>query len=42
MVSLEERIRVASGEGTVDLLIKNGRVVNVFSGSDRAKRCGHL
>ena len=31
MASLEERIRVASGEGTADLLIKNGRVVNVFS-----------
>jgi len=31
MASLEERIRVASGEGTTDLLIKNGRVVNVFS-----------
>jgi adenine deaminase len=32
MKSLKERIRVASGEGTADLLIKNGRVVNVFSG----------
>jgi adenine deaminase len=31
MVSLKERIRVASGEGRADLLIKNGRVVNVFS-----------
>jgi adenine deaminase len=31
MASLEDRIRVASGEGTADLLIKNGRVVNVFS-----------
>ena len=31
MASLKEKIRVASGEGTVDLLIKNGRVVNVFS-----------
>ncbi len=32
MGSLEERIRVASGDGKVDLLIKNGRVVNLFSG----------
>jgi len=32
MASLKEKIRVASGEGTVDLLIKNGRVVDVFSG----------
>ena len=32
MASLEEKIRIASGEGIVDLLIKNGRVVNVFSG----------
>jgi adenine deaminase len=32
MASLEERIRIALGEGKVDLLIKNGRVVNVFSG----------
>ncbi len=32
MASLEERIKSASGEGKVDLLIKNGRVVNVFSG----------
>ncbi len=31
MVSLKERIRIASGEGVADLLIKNGRVVNVFS-----------
>jgi len=31
MASLEERIQVALGEGKVDLLIKNGRVVNVFS-----------
>jgi adenine deaminase len=37
MVSLKERIRVASGEGTVDLLIKNGRVVNVFSGQIERK-----
>ncbi len=28
----EELIRVASGEGIADLLIKNGRVVDVFSG----------
>jgi adenine deaminase len=32
MASLDKRIRVASGEGKVDLLIKNGRVINVFSG----------
>ncbi len=32
MASLKERIRVASGDGKVDLLIKNGRVVNLFSG----------
>ena len=32
MAPLKERIRIASGEGKVDLLIKNGRVVNVFSG----------
>lgn len=30
--SLAERIRVAAGEGKVDLLIKNGRIVDVFSG----------
>lgn len=32
MKPLEERIRIATGEGNVDLLIMNGRVVNVFSG----------
>ena len=37
MASLEERIRVASGEGKVDLLIKNGRVVDVFSGEIEKK-----
>jgi adenine deaminase len=37
MVSLEERIRIASGEGMVDLLIKNGRVVEVFSGQIEKK-----
>jgi adenine deaminase len=37
MASLEERIQVASGEGTADLLIKNGRVVNVFSGQIERK-----
>jgi len=37
MVSLKERIRVASGEGRADLLIKNGRVVNVFSGQIERK-----
>jgi adenine deaminase len=37
MTSLEERIRAASGEGKVDLLIKNGRIVNVFSGEIEKK-----
>ncbi|MGQ9645625.1 MAG: adenine deaminase [Thermodesulfobacteriota bacterium] len=32
MKPLAERIRIAAGEGNVDLLIMNGRVVNVFSG----------
>jgi adenine deaminase len=32
MVPSKDRIRIASGEGVADLLIKNGRVVNVFSG----------
>jgi adenine deaminase len=37
MVSLKEKIRIASGEGMVDLLIKNGRVVDVFSGQIEKK-----
>jgi len=37
MASLAETIRVASGEGMADLLIKNGRVVNVFSGEIEKK-----
>jgi len=37
MTSLQERIRIASGEGKADLLIKNGRVVNVFSGQIEKK-----
>lgn len=37
MVSLKEKIRAASGEGTADLLIKNGRVVDVFSGQIEKK-----
>ena len=37
MTPLEERIRIASGEGEADLLIKNGRVVNVFSGEIEKK-----
>lgn len=37
MTRLEERIRIASGEGEADLLIKNGRVVNVFSGEIEKK-----
>jgi adenine deaminase len=37
MASLKDKIRVASGEGTADLLIKNGRVVDVFSGQIEKK-----
>jgi adenine deaminase len=37
MVPLKERIRVASGKGVADLLIKNGIVVNVFSGQIERK-----
>jgi adenine deaminase len=37
MASLKEKIRAASGEGRVDLLIKNGRVVDVFSGEIEKK-----
>ncbi|MEW6377622.1 MAG: adenine deaminase [Thermodesulfobacteriota bacterium] len=37
MSTLEERIRIASGEGKADLLIKNGRVVDVFSGQIEKK-----
>jgi adenine deaminase len=37
MTSLKERIRVASGEGKVDLLIKNGRIVDLFSGQIEKK-----
>ncbi len=37
MASLEERIGAALGEGKADLLIKNGRVVNVFSGQIERK-----
>lgn len=37
MVSLKERIRAALGEGRIDLLIKNGRVVDVFSGEIEKK-----
>ncbi len=37
MVSLEERIRAASGEEKADLLIKNGRVIDVFSGQIERK-----
>ncbi len=37
MGSLEERIKVASGEGKADLLIKNGRVINVFTGEIERK-----
>lgn len=32
MATLNEKIRIASGDGKADLLIKNGRVVDVFSG----------
>ena len=34
---MEEKIRAALGEGKVDLLIKNGRVVDVFSGEIEKK-----
>ncbi|OGP56300.1 MAG: adenine deaminase, partial [Deltaproteobacteria bacterium RBG_13_52_11b] len=37
MTGREELIRVASGEGEVDLLITNGRVVDVFSGQIEKK-----
>jgi adenine deaminase len=37
MTGREELIRVASGEGKVDLLIRNGRVVDVFSGQIEKK-----
>jgi adenine deaminase len=37
MASLKERIRIASGDGKADLLIKNGRVVDVFSGQIEKK-----
>src|SRR5512136_1205767 len=37
MASLKEKIQVASGDGMVDLLIKNGRVVDVFSGEIEKK-----
>lgn len=37
MVSIKEKIRIASGEGKADLLIKNGRVVDVFSGEIEEK-----
>jgi adenine deaminase len=37
MTSLKERIQIASGHGIADLLIKNGRVVDVFSGQIEKK-----
>ncbi len=37
LTTLQEKIRIASGEGKVDLLIKNGRVINVFSGEIEKK-----
>jgi len=37
MTSLKERIRIASGEGKADLLLKNGRVVDVFTGEIEKK-----
>ncbi len=37
MAPLKEKIRIASGEGKADLLIKNGRVVDVFSGEIEKK-----
>ena len=35
--SLKDRIRVAHGEGKADLLIKNGKVIDVFSGQIEKK-----
>jgi len=35
--SLREKIRIASGEGQADLLIKNGRVIDVLSGEIEKK-----
>ena len=37
MAPLKEIIRIASGEGKADLLIKNGRVIDVFSGQIEKK-----
>jgi len=37
MASLREKIRIASGDGMADLLIKDGRVVDVFSGQIEKK-----
>src|SRR4030043_954675 len=37
MASLKGKIRIASGDGVADLLIKNGRVVDVFSGEIEKK-----
>jgi len=37
MASLKEKIRIASGEGLADLLIKNGKIVNVFTGEIEKK-----
>jgi adenine deaminase len=37
MASLKEKIRIASGEGMADLLIKNGKIVNVFTGEIEKK-----
>lgn len=37
MKRLEDQIRVALGKGKVDLLIKNGKVINVFTGEIEKK-----
>jgi len=37
VATLAETIRIASGDGKADLLIRNGRVVNVFSGQIEKK-----
>lgn len=37
MASLKEKIQMASGKGRADLLIKNGRMVNVFTGEIEKK-----
>ena len=40
MVSLGERIRIASGGGRTDFLIKYGRVANAFTDESEMKEMG--